>query len=194
MTLRQHLVAGTVQTPGCQIDLIESLVFNKGIHDNQDVGVVFDLAWCLNALDEKLHCHICSKNFSSRWDLRWKEISKHEFVLLSKKCHWAICLGKNIMWIIFLGTTYSTISNLFIRMKEGRTSTFLILIIRMIKKAQKKKTLLMRVAFYQQTFLFANLFKSCLYANLDLPRIKINHCLPNNGKSLEPLFSDLLIT
>ena len=94
-----------------------------------------------NASDEKLHCHICSKNFSSRWDLRWKEISKHEFVLLSKKCHWAICLGKNIMWIIFLGTTYSTTSNLFIRMKEGRTSTFLILIIKMIKKAQKRENI-----------------------------------------------------
>ena len=37
-------MAGTVQTPGCQIDLIESLIFNKGVNDNQDVDVLFDLA------------------------------------------------------------------------------------------------------------------------------------------------------
>ena len=40
MTLRQHLVVGTVQTPGCQIDLIESLIFNKSINDNEDVDIV----------------------------------------------------------------------------------------------------------------------------------------------------------
>ena len=34
------MVVGTVQTPGCQIDLIESLIFNKGINDNENVDVV----------------------------------------------------------------------------------------------------------------------------------------------------------
>ena len=46
MTLRQHLVVGTVHIPGCQIDLIESLIFNKGIDDNEDVDIVDVGCWC----------------------------------------------------------------------------------------------------------------------------------------------------
>ena len=34
------MVVGTVQTPGCQIDLIESLIFKKSINDNEDVDIV----------------------------------------------------------------------------------------------------------------------------------------------------------